>query len=148
MSLTADIATRIEAQVPILAGHVMTAAELGALMQREVRLAFSPSAWVVPGEIVAKGGQEVVGVNRQTIMRHASVVLAVRTVSGTGARELPDIEALIDAVALALIGFEPPSIAASARGVLAMVRCDLVAIRSGVIVYELVFAVEDEWRPT
>ncbi len=148
MSLTTDIVARLEAEVPSLTGHVMTAAELGALMQRDVRLASSPSAWVVPGEIVAKGGQEVLGVNRQTITRHASVVLAARTVSGTGARELPDIEALIDAVALALIGYEPPSIAASARGVLAMVRCDLVTIRSGIVVYELVFAIEDEWRPT
>lgn len=147
MSLTADIAARIEAGVPALAGHVMTAAELGTLMQREIRLAYSPSAWVVPGEIAGKGGQEVLGVGRQAVSRQVSVVLAVRT-SKAGSRSVPDIEGLVEQVARALIWFEPPSISASARGVMGLVRGDLVAIRAGVIVYELVFSIEDEWRPT
>lgn len=146
MSIVSDVVARIEALVPTLAGRVGTAFDLGLLMGREIRLAASPHCWVLPGAIVGQQEQGIVGAYRQTISRQVSVVIAMRAHDGQGAADRPDLEALIAEVMSALAGYEPPSIAASARGTMTLVRGDLVSIRSGIVIYALDFAVEDEWR--
>ncbi|PPB79764.1 hypothetical protein LV82_02555 [Albidovulum inexpectatum] len=146
MSIVSDVVARLEALVPSLAGRVGTAFDLGLLMGREVRLAASPYCWVLPGAIVGQQEQGIVGAYRQTISRQVSVVIAMRAYDGQGAADRPDLEALIAGVMSALAGYEPPSIAASARGTMTLVRGDLVSIRSGIVIYALDFAVEDEWR--
>ncbi|TYO91430.1 phage tail terminator protein [Oceanicella actignis] len=146
MSVVTDVAERLEASVQQLAGRVGTAFDLSLLMGREMRLAASPFAWVLPGAIVGRSDQGISGAWRQPVSRQVSVVLAIRAQDGQAKADRPDIEALIAEVMAALLGFEPPSIAASARGTMTLVRGDLVSIRAGVVIYALDFAVEDEWR--
>ncbi|RMD93356.1 MAG: hypothetical protein D6811_05120 [Alphaproteobacteria bacterium] len=146
MGIVRDTIERLDGQVRILRGRIGTAVDLDALMEREVRLAASPWAWVIPGRLTGGPADDLVGAFRQSVSRQVSVILAMRARDATGGVEAVDLEDLIEQVSEALIGYEPPGIAQSARGTMKLARGDLIALRSGIIIYALDFSIEDEWR--
>jgi len=145
MSLIVDVKERLEIEVQDLAGKLDYVAELAALTnagappQREV------SAFVIPLGLDDRGGSgaSAAGLHTQIVGETVGVILCIKALGDAKARRaLPTIDALTDAVIDALAGWGPED----AVGVLMFVRGRLVSVTSGLVVYQLEFALTDQLR--
>lgn len=143
MTLVADIATRLNAQVPALAGRVEYIADLaalvseGALPQREV------SAFVVPLGFDDRGGDSATGLHTQIVAEAVGVIVTVKALGDAKARKaIPTIDTLKDAVIAAIAGWAPDNVAGAFR----VTRGRLVSVTKGLVIYQLDFALLDQLR--
>jgi len=136
------IITRLKEQVPDLGGRVAGAAALAQMMAQNGLPQVTPAAHVLPTGIM--GGRETAqtGMYRQEIERLFAIVLSVRSHDGSGSRALGTVEALIEAVVLALAGWTPDP----ATGGFRLKRVALARFAEGMAVYEITVGLPDQLR--
>lgn len=143
MIRVAEVAARIEAAVPALAGRLGTATQFSALVQRNQMPQQSPAGFVLPGAISGGNADAMTGVFRQAFDETVSVVLAVRSASDpTGAKAADELTPLIRAVVLAVCGWAPDD----AVGVFALGSGDFVGFENGTFIYQIDFKLDDQMR--
>src|SRR5258707_688737 len=103
-----DVVTRLNAQVPALAGRIEGAAQLAALVKEGALPNVTPAAFVLPLGLQGNPGDAVTGMFRQMIGDTIAVVLVI-SVAGdvTGAASQPEVDMLRDAVIAAVAGWAP-----------------------------------------
>jgi hypothetical protein len=138
--LAAAVRTRLAAEVGALAGRVLAATDLAALMARGELPQVTPAAVVLP--LGLRGGETVAtfGHFRQAVTRRVGVLLVVRAPQPATARAAGDVEALAEDVLAALLGWSP---AAETPGVLRLEGARLSALAGGAVLYDLAFALAD-----
>lgn len=142
--LTADIAARIEAQVPDLIGRVRQAADLAELVAQKALPQAPVSAFVLPLGLRARTlGDSSANAFTQMLEESTGILLAVRAAGDSGGgRALPKIDELVSVLIAALAGWNPPS----AFGVLRVARGALLSAESGLVLYQLDFSVQTQVR--
>ena len=139
-----DIIARLKARVDGLGGRVCGAAEFGALTATGQLPQVTPAAHVIPTGI--KGGPQAprTGAYVQSIERLYSVVLTVKAGDASGARALPVIGDLIDAIIAALAGWDW----GGRVGVMTFRNCTLSRAAAGAFAYDISFSITDQLRFT
>ncbi|WPY94678.1 hypothetical protein T8T21_00705 [Limimaricola variabilis] len=140
-ALIPDIIARLKTGVPALRS-VEGASSLAAILKSKALPEVTPAAHVVPlglrgGQVSAAAGAFVQGIDEMV-----GVVLTLRTYSRTGARAVPEIDELVDAVIRALAGWGPEE----AIGQLRLARGNLLSMETGTILYQVDFALSDQVR--
>lgn len=144
--LASDLATRIEGAVDDLAGRVKQAADLSELTRQKAWPQASPYAFVLPlGLRPRDDGQAGAGYFHQMLDEIFAVVLFVRA-SGdiTGGKTLPKIDELAGDTIGAVCGWGPDE----AIGVFRLSRGQLLKADSGVVLFQLDFAIQTQTRIT
>lgn len=136
------IVQRLKDRVPGLAGRVDKAGALAALMAEGALPRVTPAAHVVPTGIVGGKGEVATGAYRQSIGRQISVALSIRAHDPAGRRALDEIEPLIDAIILALVGWAP----ARGPGVVGFRYAQLASFKAGMAVYDIAFVLPSQIR--
>ena len=140
--VTADVIARLKAQVPDLGGRVEGAGSLAAL----AKAGGVPHAALVAHVVMAglQGGAAIpmTGLYRQVINRLVTVLLTVNTGHAQGGRFIDAVEALIDEIIAAIVGWQPPA----TQSVFTCRQAQLLSAAGGVFSYEITFAVEQEVR--
>jgi hypothetical protein len=144
MGLTADTIARLKALVPDLGNRVEGAASLAALAKAGGAPQAALVAHVVPTGIGGGKPFPLMGMYRQATERLVSVLLTVNTGHAQGGHWADRIEALIDDILLAMLGWQPTGSA----GVFNLRRAQLVDATGGVFRYEITFSCEFEVRVT
>lgn len=139
-----EIIQRLKDRVAALGGRVEGAEALAHLMKQGAYPTTTPTLHLLPAGIT--GGKETAfsGPFRQEITRQISLILTVRTHDATGARAMPRIAELIDAIVLAVAGWAPTP----DTGVFRFIRAGLTRFETGTAVYEITFALPDQLRIT
>jgi hypothetical protein len=130
--------------VPSLNGRVRSAGALSALMRTGGLLQASPAAFILPLGIRGSEPDAATGLFRQIVERLWGVLLVVRAADDqAGERATAELEPLIDGVIAAVVGApdEPDGF-----GVFRLSRGELVGLQTGVLTYQLDFAIEDQLR--
>ena len=142
MAEVEDIITRLKARVPGLGGRAWGAAEFGALTATGQLPQVTPAAHIIPTGI--RGGSQAprTGAYVQSIDRLYSVVLTVKAGDASGARALPVIVDLIDAIIAALAGWDW----GGRVGVMTFRGCTLARAVGGAFVYDISFSIPDQLR--
>lgn len=138
------VAQRIDGQVPALAGSVEFIAEFAALIESGALPQRDVTAYVVPlGFDDRGGGDDTVNVHTQMIADTVGVLLCVKARGDVkGAKALPKIDELVNAVVDAVAGWAPND----QVGVFRAVRGRLIPGGSGIIVYQIDFDIIDQLR--
>ena len=134
--------TRIEAQVPVLAGRVEGAADLAELTRKGAWPQASPAAHLIPLGLQGLGAYSATGAFTQILREMVSVVLTLRTYDRAAGDDLPELHELIQAVLQAVAGWGPDG----SVGVFELARGSLIHNRDGRLVYQLDFAIDDQLR--
>lgn len=138
------IIARLRIEVPGLMGRVAGLGSLAALTAQDAVPTLTPCAHVTPSFIRApKGPSTLSGSYIQTIERGYAVFLSLRTHDPNGARVLDDAAALIDAIILAIAGWEP---APQSIGAFVFGHAVLRTLDRGVAIYEIAFSLSDQLR--
>lgn len=145
MSLIDDIMVRVADKVPELAGRIQGAANLAEMMRSNGLPQVTPALNVIPLGVVGGKPMAVQQNYRQDIERQFGLVLTLRTFEVQGSRALPDIEALIERIIMALIGWTPVT---TTRGVFRLSRCNLTSIVGGALTYQIEVSLPDIIRST
>lgn len=142
--LTDEVITRIEAEVPGLAGRTKEAADLAELIRQKALPQAAATAFVLPLGLRPRGeGEAGTGSFTQMLDETVSVVLVVRSAGDvTGAKALPKIGDLIDALIAAIPGWGPDA----AIGVFRLARGQLLSAAAGAVQYQLDFAIQTQVR--
>ena len=142
--MTPQIIERLKAEVHDLQRRVEGAGSLAALMQKEAVPRVTPCAHVIPTSITAPTRPPAIsGGYVQAIDRGFAVILSLRVHDPNGARALDEAASLIEAIIMALAGWEPSE---DSIGIFEFRRAVLVAFDRGVAVYEIDFALPDQLR--
>ena len=142
--MTPQIIERLKAEVHDLQRRVEGAGSLAALMQKEAVPRVTPCAHVIPTSITAPTRPPAIsGGYVQAIDRGFAVILSLRIHDPNGARALDEAASLIEAIIMALAGWEPSE---DCIGIFEFRRAVLVAFDRGVAVYEIDFALPDQLR--
>lgn len=138
-----DVAARLEAQVPSLAGLIGGASDFtrmitsGALPQQPKR------AFVLPGDLMGGAADAATGKFRQGFVQTVSVALFVRVAADpTGKRGLDEVTPLIRDVVRAIAGWVPDA----CLGTFVLGRGALVSMEAGSTVYQIDFNLNDQLR--
>lgn len=137
-----DIITRLKERVDGLGGRVWGAAEFGTLTATGQLPQVTPAAHVLP--TAGKGGSTSprTGAYVQSIDRLYSVILTVKSGDASGARALTKIGELIDAIIVALAGWDW----GGRVGVMVFRGWSQVRASSGVFAYDISFSITDQLR--
>lgn len=138
----APVIDRLKTRVADLGGRVEGAADLANLMRSNALPQVTPAAHVLPTGLTGGRQTAYVGLYRQEVDRQIAVILTVRTHDATGARAMAAVAALIDAIVLALAGWQP----ADETGVFALRRATCVRFGEGTAVYQIDFSLPDQLR--
>lgn len=138
--LAAEIIARLRAEVPALGGRVEGAASFAAMLAGSAPPQVGRMAHVIPGGIVGRDVQPLTGIYRQHIDRLAEVILTVNAGQAKGVQD--DVEDLMDAVILALVGWHPTD----AFGPVAFRRLQLLSAKAGVFSWQMTFSAPYELR--
>ncbi|ETD86710.1 phage tail terminator protein [Rhodobacter capsulatus] len=137
-----DITARLKERVPGLGGRAWGAAEFGALTATGQLPQVTPAAHVIPTGIKAGPTAPRTGAYVQSIDRLYSVVLTVKAGDASGARALPVIGSLIDAIIVALAGWDW----GGRVGVMTFRGYTLARAVGGAFVYDISFSITDQLR--
>lgn len=142
--LARDLICRIEAKVEQLAGRVKPAADLTELVRKGALPQAPAAAFVLPIGLRARSeGDAMANAFTQMTDDIFGVVLVVRAAGDvTGAKALPAIDELRDAVIQAVCGWGPDE----EMGVFRLARGQLLAVDAGSVQYQLDFAISDQIR--
>lgn len=142
--LGTDLAARIEAEVPSLAGRVRQAAELAELARRKEWPQASPFGFVVPLGIAPTGaGEAGAGAFVQDVDELWGLVLFLRAAGDpTGGRATPALDALVWAAIGAVAGWGPEP----EPGVFRLSRGQILSMEAGALLYQLDFAIGRQVR--
>lgn len=142
--MTPAIMERLNAEVTGLQGRIYGLASLAALTAKEAVPTVTPCAHVTPSGIVAPTRPPAIsGGFVQSIERGVAVFLSLRIHDPNGARALDEAAGLIDAIILAIAGWEPT---ADAIGVFEFRHAALRTLDRGVAIYEIAFSLPDQLR--
>lgn len=134
---------RLNTKVDALEGRVEPVVELAEMM-RSGSLPETATAIVSPAGLVGGQGETGSGYFAQPFNETVSVLLIARVYDQTGRRALERIRPLIMDVVETVAGWAP----GDELGVFRLVRGGVVSLRSGVLLYQIEFAIEDELRIT
>jgi hypothetical protein len=140
-TLIEEVITRLSDGVGALRS-VEGGASLASLMQSNALPQLTPAAHVITLGMQGGSAEASSGAFVQSVEELVGVVLTFRTDSQTGARALPDMDAIIRAVIAAVAGWAPDT----AIGVFRMARANLVNMSRGTVVYQIDFAISDQLR--
>lgn len=137
------------ADVTELAGRVQPGASLSDLMARNQAPQVCPAAFVLPLGI--RGGQvtAMTGVFAQTIAETLGVVLFLRAAGdATGGKLTDQLVPLRNAVIRRIVNWAPQSDWGEDEtiGVFRLARGELISLSSGLLTYQLDFALDDQLR--
>src|SRR5438270_3591940 len=142
-TLVDSVATRIDDQVAVLKGAVQYVADLAALIAANAMPQREVTAFVVPSGFDGSEGQSTVNAHTQMLNRAVSVVLAVKALGDAGAdKAVPRIDVREKAVLAAVAGWAPDNTV----GVFNAIKGRLVSIESGIVLYQIDFALKDQLR--
>jgi hypothetical protein len=137
------VASRIDDQVVTLKGAVQYIADLAALISANAMPQRELTAFVVPLGFDAGDGESAVNYHVQPLDRAIGVVLAVKALGDAKAkRALPSIDVLEKSVVNAIAGWTPDNVV----GVFNVKRGRLVSVESGLVLYQIDFALKDQLR--
>lgn len=134
---------RLRAHAPGLEKRVEGAAALAALMDKGLPPRITPAAFVVPLGMTPRSEGEILGFFTQEVDRHYAVVLSMKLHDGTGARLSTEVEALLDQILGAVIGWTPTP---TLTGVFRLRRIGLQRFAAGYASYQLDFSIPDQIR--
>jgi hypothetical protein len=134
--------TRLEAQVPTLAGRVNGAADFADLMKRNALPKATPAAHVIPLGLAGGAADASTGAFTQMFTETIGVMLTVRSYDRTGEKALGTIDTLIRSIVDAVAGWGPND----EIGVFQLSCGNLVNMSAGTIVYQLDFSITDQLR--
>ena len=138
-----DLITRLKAEVPEFQGRVEGAAELAALVKDGRAPNRTPSAYVLPLGLVATPATTATGVHRQLFTETFGVVIVLTVANdATGAKGLPKINLLRDAVIQKLAGWQPTG----AFEAISLRRAVLKSMVKGTITLQVDFNTDDYLR--
>lgn len=142
--LTDDLITRIEAAVPALDGRAKEAADLSELVRRKALPQASATAFVLPlGLRPRSEGDAASGAFTQMLDEIVGVLLVVRAAGdASGAKALPQIGELVDALIAAIAGWGPDG----AISVFRVARGQLLSAEAGAVMYQLDFSIQTQVR--
>lgn len=142
--LTDEMITRIEATVPALNGRAKEAADLAELVRRKALPQAPATAFVLPlGLRPRSEADAAAGGFTQMLDETVGVLLVVRAAGdATGAKALPQIGELIDALIAAIAGWGPDT----AIGVFRVARGQLLSAEAGAVMYQLDFSIQTQVR--
>lgn len=142
--LTDEMITRIKATVPVLDGRAKEAADLAELVRRKALPQAPATAFVLPlGLRQRSEGDAASGAFVQMLDETVGVLLVVRSAGdATGAKALPQIGELIDALITAIAGWGPDA----AIGVFRVARGQLLSAEAGAVMYQLDFSIQTQVR--
>lgn len=142
--LTDEMITRIEATVPALDGRAKEAADLAELVRRKALPQAPATAFVLPlGLRPRSEGDAATGGFTQMLDETVGVLLVVRSAGdATGAKALPQIGDLVDALISAIAGWGPDA----AIGVFRVARGQLLSAEAGAVMYQLDFSIQTQVR--
>lgn len=142
--MTPALIARLKLSVPELQSRVSGLASLASLTGKDALPNVTPCAHVMPSGIRAPTRpSEMSGVFVQAIERGFSVFLSLRIHDPNGARALDEAEQLIDAIILALAGWEPTP---QSIGTFIFRQSALRTIEAGLAIYEISFSISDQLR--
>lgn len=142
--LVAELVARIEERIETLAGRCHTVADLAELLRRNALPQASPSIFVVPLGLVARGdGEAGTGYFIQSVDETFAVLIFARS-SGdiTGGKALMPIDETIDELIGAICGWGPEE----AIGVFHLRRGQLHSANAGGVFYQLDFGLQQQVR--
>ena len=138
-----DVRTQLEAQVGELQGRTGNAREFSNLVESGQLPQTTPHAFVIFSGMQGGQADAVSGLFLQSYSETTSVVLMVRTANDPlGDRAIDEITPIVRAVIKALAGWAPED----AIGVFQLARAELVGARTGVLVFQIDFTLNDQLR--
>ncbi|MGK8234052.1 hypothetical protein ACLGGT_20415 [Roseovarius sp. MS2] len=137
-----DVITRIEAEVPELAGRVDGGRAFVDLIRSKKLPAHSVAAYVFPSGIQGGRADAASGVYSQMLTYRTSVVIFVQSFDRTGATALDKIDQFLMRVVRALAGWAP----GDEVGVHRFERGQLIESGAGRLAYQLDFSIDDQLR--
>lgn len=144
--MTPAVIARLKSEVADLQGRAFGAAALAALTAREGVPSVTPCVHVVPSGIVGRQPPSAMaGGYLQGVERGWAVFLSLRVHDPNGEQALDEADALIEAIVLAIAGWEPPS-GSEAIGVFAFRHAMLRSFERGMAIYEISFSISDQLR--
>lgn len=138
-----DVRTRVEAQVPDLAGRLGNAGAFADLVERNQLPQITPAGYVLPGGISGGTPDVTTGLFRQDFREIVSIVLVSR-VAGDPLRNkaIDELAPFVRTVIEAVVGWAP----AGAIGVFQLQEAQLVGAKGGALVFQIDFALNDQLR--
>ena len=143
MAFIDAIMARVADQVPELAGRIEGAANLAEMVRTNKLPQVTPALNVMPLGVIGGKPISMLKNYRQDVDRQFALVLTIQTYEAQGARAQPDIEALIERLVTAIVGWTPQ---ATTRGVFRLIRWRLVNIEGGALSYQIEVAIADAIR--
>lgn len=153
--LETNVTTRLESEIASLDHRVKTALDLAELIRQGAVPNYTPAAFVVPGGYRPQGDISF-GENEyvQELEERLAIVLVVRSAGDvTGAKSQPELKTLIQAIVVALAGWQPggePAVDEDApfyqTGVLSFDGAELVELTAGAVFYRLDFKIDQQLR--
>ena len=144
--LTDDVIARIQAQVPDFDSRVEGAGELAVLTRGGHVPNRTPAAFVIPLGLSAQPPKDATGVHHQPTAETIGVVIVVTVANDArGAKAMPKVETLRDAVISALAGWTPAS---STFAPFELTRARLMSLNNGTITYQVDFKINSYLRIT
>lgn len=143
MAFIDAIMARVADQVPELAGRIEGAANLAEMVRTNKLPQVTPALNVMPLGVIGGKPISMLKNYRQDVDRQFALVLTIQTYEAQGARAQPDIEALIERLVTAIVGWTPQ---ATTRGVFRLIRWWLVNIEGGALSYQIEVAIADAIR--
>lgn len=139
------VISRIKAQVPTLSGRVDGAAEFADLMQRGSRPQCALAAYVLPLGLQGGASQASAGAFVQSVRQTVAVVIVANAADTLGLRALQTLDPLVWSVIEAIAGWDGDE---DAIGIFELVRGNIITPGTGLIAYQLEFAINDQLRIT
>jgi hypothetical protein len=143
MTLVEHVRTRIESEVPSLAGLLEEVADLAALVKEGALPARELAGFVIPLGFDGGAADAAAGLYRQQVEDVIGVVLVAQALGDPAAKgALTTVDALKDLIVEAVAGWAPDSVV----GVFVARRGRLVSVVAGTVIYQIEFAVQDQLR--
>lgn len=138
-----EVRTRIEEQVPDLAGRLGNAGQFSQLIERNQVPQVTPAGFVLLGGLTGGQGEVMTGLFRQFFQERILVVLAVRVAGDVlGEAGIDEATPLVRAVINAVCGWAP----GDALGVFDLGSAELVGSKDGALLFQIDFTLNDQLR--
>lgn len=142
MGLVSEAIARLKARVPDLGNRVEAAASYATLMKSGGVPQVAMVAHVIFTGIGGGRALPLTGIYTQKIDRLISVVLTVNTGNAQGGHWLDRVEAVVEAILAAMLGWQPTG----ASGICTLRRSQLIDATGGVFRYEITFSCDHDLR--
>lgn len=136
------VQTRIEAQIPDLAGRVHDAADFTEMLKRGGAPTALPAAYVMPAAMIGRQPGGVTGLFIQEITESVSIVLVFGNTDPRASRAFKNLRPFIADVIAAIAGWTP----GATVGVFQLARGAVLGVGEGRLSYQLDFSINDQLR--